>query len=405
MENVNIEKVIKSEINKSLVETVMPQIRDLFKSLKEDKSSEKNINDTTQHKAVTKSKDISKVSRRTRKLKQGQKTANDNENDNLEINRKKKLLKRSPKDKKGKIKNTHISYEYDNITSDERDDDYMGPICDDNDDDDNLEFDGLSKRIKRIRQENIEPVFFEPENIPQYITKYVDNIHTPTSYNFSTSHNVPLIIQRMAKGNSEMHQANNGNIFSPMIKLEKCMQNQFDDKIFELLEDHLQNEYKITKVPYAAFIPYTKQAIPAIINLSKTRAVINLFWNFTAILPQFMTQIGDSDFNKLIDKFFIKPLLLLFSVYESQVYLLRFLTWPKELREFRNHYIKLPLIAGSLWNIKEQDALKLSEQLRIKRKTFFRGNSKRYRGRSGRGRHRSNFRNVHRRPARSTSDK
>ena len=372
----------------------MPEIKKIMENISEVKDNKK-----SSKKAVPKGNSMASCSRRQSEPKKGKRTALD---DVEKVNKKKKIIKRAPKDSNRKTKNK-VEYTYEPISSDETED---NNFTDNTSDDDYEEYEGLEIRNSKDKIKNLEPVFFKSENTPPYIRKYVENITEPTTSAFTTAHDVPIIIQQLTIGANENSQET-FNILCPTLKIEKEMQNLFADKeAFGVLEDHLMNDYKINRVPYSAFVPNLKLSAAHSLNLKKIRTVLNLLWNFSAILPHFMRQVADCDFNKFIKKFFIKALIILFNIYQTQVFMLRAITWPKELRELKAKYIKAPLVKGSLWNIKENDAQKLTDEQRSKRKQFFRSNeNRRYRGRASRGRFRSNFRNHSRRPARSSNEK
>ena len=248
------------------------------------------------------------------------------------------------------------------------------------------------KVVEPCNSANLKPMFMSNKDLPSYLEKIVVATHIPVNNQFSAAHSIPEIMMQLVKGITPTHDT----IVPPLMQLDKVLMPHFSDSQFEVLQDHLSNEYRINKVPFAAFLPYIRNTNSANLNLIRLRNSLISLWNFSSVLPNLMASGKDLDFNKFVYNFFVPPLVNLFQAYQSQVYTLRSLAWPRTLKHLKLGIIRAPLSKGSLWTLTSSDLKSISEASKPKPNSFFRGRSNRrfFRRPFGRSRFRgnSNFR-------------
>ena len=248
---------------------------------------------------------------------------------------------------------------------------------------------------------NLDPFVLECNSLPMHLLKFIDS--PCTIKDFKAGHMVPELIQQLVKGLTPNCQ---DTILQPLMKTEKQMAPLFSDPIFEILQDHMVNDYKINNVPFSVFTPCIKNVIGSNVNLVRIRSSMLSLWNFSAVLPKMMSNVDDSDFNKFVYTFFIPPLINLFQTYQSQVYSLRSLAWPIHLNSLKRRIVRAPLVKGSLWNISDKDVKHISEKFSSRQNQFFRNRPYRrslggIRRQSGRSRFRNSFYNRGKFPKRN----
>ena len=225
--------------------------------------------------------------------------------------------------------------------------------------------------IPNSQSESLKAIMLNSTSVPDYIKLYVKDIFAST--NFASAFKVPKIVQQLFKG----IMPQNDSILQPIMKIPKIMEPVFSDPQFDIMQDHISNDYKINNIPFAAFSPQLKRTNSFSFNLIRIRSSMLNLWNFSSIIPTLIEVMNDENFNKFLYAFFVPSLVNLFQAYQSQVFSLRNAAWPKHLISIKHRIIRAPLTKGSLWTLSQSD-LKLIADLQkpqTHRSQFFRSRS------------------------------